>query len=58
MAFTNKKKAGNKKALFPLDKHSDSTSKNERFVKKMRFHQAKKLPLLAVYEKPVESGFQ
>ena len=29
--------------LFSLNKNSDSTSQNKRFVKKIRFHYAKKL---------------
>ena len=34
------KKAVNKRTLFPLDKNSYSTSKNEGFIKKIRFHYA------------------
>ena len=33
----------NKRILFPEDKHFDSISLNEGFVKKIRFHYAKKL---------------
>ena len=29
--------------LFPIDRNSDSTSQNEGFVKKIRFHYAEKL---------------
>ena len=36
-------KVENKKILFPLDKNSDSISQNKGFVKKIRFHYAKKL---------------
>ena len=32
----------NERILFPLDKNLDSTIQNEGFVKKMRFHYAKK----------------
>ena len=43
MASTNRKKAVNKRILFPIDKNSDSTSQNEGFVKKIRFHYTKNL---------------
>ena len=45
MAFTSRKKAANKKMLFPIDRNFDSTSQNEGFVKKTRFHYAEKLLL-------------
>ena len=44
MVSTSRKKAINKRILFPLDRNSDSTSQNERFIRKIRFHYAKKLP--------------
>ena len=43
MVSTNRKKAANKIILFPIDRNSDSTSQNEGFVKKIRFHYAEKL---------------
>ena len=45
MAFTSRKKAVNKKMLFPIDRNFDSTSQNEGFVKKTRFHYVEKLLL-------------
>ena len=47
-AFHKKKKAVNKRILFPKDKNSDSKSQNEGFVKKTRFQYAEKLVLPAV----------
>ena len=41
--FRRRKKAVNKVILFPLNKNSDSTSRNEELVKKIRFHDAEKL---------------
>ena len=38
-----KRKAANKRILFPLNKNFDSTSRNEGFVKKIRFHYAENL---------------
>ena len=43
MASTSRKKAVNKRILFPIDKNSDSTSQNERFVKQIRSHYTKNL---------------
>ena len=43
MTPISRKKAVNKRILFPIDKNSDSTSYNEGFVKKILFHNAKKL---------------
>ena len=43
MVFTRRKKPVNKRILFPIDRNSDSTSQNEGFVKKIRFHYAEKL---------------
>ena len=43
MASTSRKKAVNKRILFPIEKRSDSTNQNEAFVKKICFHYAKKL---------------
>ena len=37
----------NKRILFPTRQNSDSTSQNERFVKKIHFHYGEKLLLLA-----------
>ena len=42
-----KKSKVNKRILFPINKNSDSTSQNERFVKKIRFHYSEKLLSLA-----------
>ena len=41
--FHKRQKAGNKRIPFPLDKNFDSISRNEGFVKKVRFHCAGKL---------------
>ena len=43
MFSTSREKAVNKKKLFPIGRNSDSTSQNEGFVKKIRFHYAEKL---------------
>ena len=43
MVSTRRKKAVNKIILFPIDRNSHSTSQNERFIKKMLFHYAKRL---------------
>ena len=43
MVFTSRKKAANKRILFPIDRNSDCTSQNEGFAKKIRFHYAEKL---------------
>ena len=43
MVSKSRKKAVNKRILFPIDRNSDSTSQNEGFVKKIRFHYAEKL---------------
>ena len=43
MVSTSRKKAVNKRILFPIDRNSDFTSKNEGLVKNMRFHYAEKL---------------
>ena len=41
--FHKQKKAINKRILFPIDRNFDSTSQNEGFFKKIRFHYAEKL---------------
>ena len=41
--FHKKKKAVNKRILFPIDRNFDSTTQNEGFVKKIRFHRAERL---------------
>ena len=43
MVSPSRRKALNKRILFPIDRNSDSTSQNEGFVKKIRFHYAGKL---------------
>ena len=43
MASTSRKKAVNKRVLFLIDRTPNSTSQNEGFVKKIRFHSAEKL---------------
>ena len=43
MVSKSRKKAVNKKMLFSIDRNSDSTSQNEGFVKKIRFHYAEKV---------------
>ena len=39
--FHEQKNAVNKRILFPIDRNTDSTSQNEGFVKKIRFHTRK-----------------
>ena len=59
MASTSRKKVVNKIILFPIDKNSDSTSQNEGFVKKIRFHYAEKLLSPAEnLKKLVKTGFK
>ena len=59
MVSTSRKKAANKRILFPIDRNSDSTSQNEGFVKKTRFHYAEKLLSSAgISKKLVKNGFQ
>ena len=59
MVSTSRKKAVNKKMLFSIDRNSDSTSQNEGFVKKIRFHYAEKLLSPAgISKKHVQNGFQ
>ena len=58
MVSTSRKKAVNKRILFPIDRNSDSTSQNEGFVKKIRFHYAEKLLSPAGISKHVKNGFQ
>ena len=43
MVSTSTKKVMNKRKLFSLDIKFDSTSQNERLIKKMRSHHAEKL---------------
>ena len=57
--FHKQKKAVNKLILFPIDIISDSTSQNETFVQKIRFHYAKKrLAPAGISKKHVKIGFQ
>ena len=63
MVFARRKKAVNKIILFPLNKNSGFTSRNEGFVKKMRFRYAEKLLSTAgiyihIDVNRVENGFQ
>ena len=61
MAFTSRKKAVNKKMLFLIDRNFDSTSQNEGFVKKTRFHHVEKLllsPAEISKKKLVKNGFK
>ena len=59
MVSTSRKKAVNKRTLFSINKNSDSTSQNEGFVKKIRFHYAGKLLSSAeISKKHVTNGFQ
>ena len=59
MVSTSRKKAVNKKKLFPIGRKSDSISPNEKFVKKIRFHYAEKLlsPVRMSKKKHVKNGF-
>ena len=43
MVSTSRKKVVNKRVLFPIDRNSDSTSQNERFLKKIHFDYAENL---------------
>ena len=43
MVSLSRKKAVNKRIMFPIDRNSDSNSQNEGFVKKIRFHYVEKL---------------
>ena len=43
MVSTSRKKAVNKRILFPIDRNSDSTSEIEGFIKNIRFHYSEKL---------------
>ena len=43
MVSTSRKKAVNKRILFPIDRNSDSTGQNEGFVKKIHSQDAEKL---------------
>ena len=59
MVSISRKKAVNKIILFPIDINSDSTSMNEGFIKKIRFHYAGKLLSPAgMSKKHVKIGFQ
>ena len=59
IVFISRKKAVNKIILLPIDINSDSTSQNEGFVKKIRFHYAGKLLSPAgISKKHVKIGFQ
>ena len=54
MVSKSRKEAVNKRILFPINRTSDSTSQNEGFVKKIRFHYAEKLLSPAVISKKHE----
>ena len=43
MVSTSRKKTVNKRILSPIDRNSDSTSNNEGFIIKIRFHFPEKL---------------
>ena len=59
MVSISRKKAVHEIILFPIDINSDSTSQNEGFVKKIRFHYAGKLLSPAgISKKHVKIGFQ
>ena len=59
MVSISRKKAVNKIILFPIDINSGSTSQNERFVKKIRFHYTGKLLSHAeISKKHVKIGFK
>ena len=59
MVSISRKRAVNKIILFPIDINSDSTSQNEGFVKKIRFHYAGKLLSPAgIYKNHIKIGFQ
>ena len=49
MLSTRTKKVVNKRTLFSLDRNFDSTSQNERLIKKILSHHAEKLlPLVEI----------
>ena len=57
--FHKQKKSCKQKILFPIGRNSDSTSQNEGFVKKIRFHFAEKLLSPAeISEKTLKTCFQ
>ena len=59
MVSTSRKKTVNKRIMFLIDRNSVSTSKNEGFVIKIRFHFAEKLLSPAgISKKHVKNGFQ
>ena len=57
MVSTSGKKAVNTRILFPIGRNSDSTSQNEGFVKKIRFHNAEKLLLPAGISKTTRKNW-
>ena len=57
--FHKQKRSVNKRILFSIDRNPDSTTQNEGFVKKIRFHYGEKLLSPAgVSKKTVKNGFQ
>ena len=59
MVSTSKKKTVNKRIMFLIARNSVSTSQNEGFVIKIRFHFAEKLLSPAgISKKHVKYGFQ
>ena len=56
---TSRKEVLNKRILFPINRNSDSTSQNERFIKNIRFHYAEKLlSPEEISKKLVQNSFQ
>ena len=59
MVSISRKKVVNKIILFPIDINPDSTSQNEGFIKKIRFHYAGRLLSPAgISKKYVKIAFQ
>ena len=59
MVSISRKKAVHEIILFPIDINSDSTSQNEGFIKKIRFHYpGKVLSPAGISKKQVKIGFQ
>ena len=58
MVSARRKKAVDKTILFPLNKNSDSTSPNERFVKNTFSLHTYIYIYIYMYIKLVENGFQ
>ena len=57
MVSTSRKEVLNKRILFPINRNSDSTSQNERFIKNIRYAE-KLLSPEEISKKLVKNSFQ